>query len=107
MDAARGCRQTPVALSGRHAARSSPSAWPKGVDDGSLEVAIRAASSLAQTDGELGSTDRAAVVAILQGGFTWLTSKDAQGGRRGQAEPHLRLNRHRPSPWLDRREQGT
>ena len=60
----------------------------KDVDDGSLEVGIRTALAVAKADGELGTADRVAVVAILQGGFTWLVSKDAQvvvGVRRSRA----------------------
>mgnify|MGYP006340855945 FL=1 len=49
----------------------------KDVDDGSLQVAVRAALAAAKADGELGSTDRGTLVAILHGGFTWLVSTDA------------------------------
>jgi len=50
----------------------------KDVDDGSLEVGIRAALAVAKADGELGIVARVAVVAIRQGGSTLLVSKDAQ-----------------------------
>ena len=50
----------------------------RDVDDASLEVDIRAALAVAKADGELGTRDRVAVVAILQGGFTWLISRDAR-----------------------------